>query len=134
MADRPFKFTAEAYYKALSRLIPYTVDNVRVVYYGQNISSGYAAGIDFKLYGEFVPGTDSWLTFSLMRTKEKIGGQWIPRPTDQLYNVSLYFTDYFQEAHVGSLRLKQPLPMAFPSGRPAVRNRNKRSELQPISV
>ena len=124
MADRPFKFTAEAYYKALSRLIPYTVDNVRVVYYGQNISSGYAAGIDFKLYGEFVPGTDSWLTLSLMRTKEKIGGQWIPRPTDQLYNVSLYFTDYFP----GSTRWKFTLKAAFADGLPFGPPRSQKSE------
>ena len=124
MADRPFKFTAEAYYKALSSLIPYTVDNVRVVYYGQNISSGYAAGIDFKLYGEFVPGTDSWLTFSLMRTKEKIGGQWIPRPTDQLYNVSLYFTDYFP----GSTRWKFTLKAAFADGLPFGPPRSQKSE------
>lgn len=112
MAGRPFKFTAEAYYKALSNLIPYTVDNVRVVYYGRNIAKGYAAGIDFKLYGEFVPNTDSWLTFSLMSTKEKIDGIWIPRPTDQLYNVSLYFTDYFP----GTTRWRLTLKMAFADG------------------
>lgn len=114
MADRPFRFTAETYYKALSRLIPYTVDNVRVVYYGQNASSGYAAGIDLKLYGEFVAGTDSWLTFSLMRTQEKIDGKWVPRPTDQRYNVSLYFTDYFP----GSTRWMFTLKAAFADGLP----------------
>lgn len=114
LMDRPFKFTTEVYYKALSNLIPYTVDNVRVVYYGRNISSGYAAGIDFKLFGEFVPGTDSWLTFSLMSTKEKIGGVWVPRPTDQRYNVSLYFTDYFP----GTDRWKLTLKAAFADGLP----------------
>ena len=114
LMDRPFKFTTEVYYKALSNLIPYTVDNVRVVYYGRNISSGYAAGIDFKLFGEFVPGTDSWLTFSLMSTKEKIGGMWVPRPTDQRYNVSLYFTDYFP----GTDRWKLTLKAAFADGLP----------------
>ena len=114
LMDRPFKFTTEVYYKALSNLIPYTVDNVRVVYYGRNISSGYATGIDFKLFGEFVPGTDSWLTFSLMSTKEKIGGVWVPRPTDQRYNVSLYFTDYFP----GTDRWKLTLKAAFADGLP----------------
>ena len=114
LMDRPFKFTTEVYYKALSNLIPYTVDNVRVVYYGRNISSGYAAGIDFKLFGEFVPSTDSWLTFSLMSTKEKIGGMWVPRPTDQRYNVSLYFTDYFP----GTDRWKLTLKAAFADGLP----------------
>lgn len=124
MADRPFKFTAEAYYKALSRLIPYTIDNVRVVYYGRNESNGYATGIDFKLYGEFVPGTDSWLTFSLMRTKEKIDGLWIPRPTDQRYNVSLYFTDYFP----GTTRWSFTLKAAFADGLPFGPPRSEKSK------
>lgn len=118
MANRPFKFTAEAYYKALSNLIPYTVDNVRVVYYGRNASKGYAAGIDFKLYGEFVPGTDSWLTFSLMRTKEKIDGTWIPRPTDQRYNVSLFFTDYFPNTTRWRFTLKAAFADGLPFGPP----------------
>ena len=62
MMNRPFKFTAEMYYKALSRLVPYSVNNVKVVYYGDNEASGHAMGIDLKLFGEFVPGSDSWLT------------------------------------------------------------------------
>lgn len=124
LGGRPFKFTTEAYYKALSNLIPYTVDNVRVVYYGKNIAKGYAAGIDFKLFGEFVPGTDSWLTFSLMRTKEKIDGTWIPRPTDQRYNVSLYFTDYFP----GTTRWLLTLKMAFADGLPFGPPRSERSK------
>ena len=122
--NRPFKFTAEAYYKAMSNLIPYTVDNVRVIYDGRNAAKGYAAGIDFKLYGEFVPGTDSWLTLSLMRTKEKIGNRWIPRPTDQLYNVSLYFTDYFP----GSTRWRFTLKAAFADGLPFGRPHSERTE------
>ncbi len=124
MANRPFKFTTEVYYKALSNLIPYTVDNVRVVYYGRNVAKGYAAGIDFKLYGEFVPGTDSWLTFSLMRTKEKIDGVWIPRPTDQRYNVSLFFTDYFP----GTTRWRMTLKAAFADGLPFGPPRSERSK------
>ena len=114
LMKRPFKFTAEAYYKRLSNLIPYTVDNVRVVYYGRNLASGYATGVDFKLFGEFVPGTDSWLTFSLMQAKEKMDGVWYPRPTDQRYNVSLYFTDYFP----GSTRWALTLRAAFAHGLP----------------
>ena len=78
MLNRPFKFSAEAYYKALSNLIPYNVQNMKVTYYGQNLCSGYAAGLDLKLYGEFVPGTDSWLTFSVMSTRQKMNGEWIP--------------------------------------------------------
>ena len=118
MMRRPFKFTAEAYYKHLSNLIPYTINNVRVVYYGQNLSRGYATGIDFKLYGEFVPGTDSWLTFSIMSTKEKYKGQWMPRPTDQRYNLSLYFTDYFPGTERWSFTLKAALADGLPFGPP----------------
>ena len=93
--NRPFKATAELYYKSLSDLIPYNVDNVRVVYYGQNLSSGYAAGLDLKLYGEFVPGTDSWVSVGLMKTEETIGGVRVPRPTDHLLNASVFLSDYF---------------------------------------
>lgn len=114
MLNRPFKFTAEAYYKALDNLIPYTVDNVRVVYYGRNLSKGYAAGVDLKLFGEFVPGTDSWVTLSVMKTEEQLNGVWIPRPTDQRYNLSLYFTDYFP----GSDRWRMTLKAAFADGLP----------------
>lgn len=117
-AGRPFRFTAEAYYKALSNLIPYSVDNVRVVYYGRNMSKGYAAGVDFKIFGEFVPGTDSWLTFSLMRTKEKLGGIWLPRPTDQRYAINLYFTDYFPNTTRWSFTLKAAVADGLPFGPP----------------
>ncbi len=118
MLGRPFKFTAEAYYKALSQLIPYSVDNVRVVYYGRNLSSGYATGVDFKLFGEFVPGTDSWLTLSLMKTAEKLDGQWLPRPTDQRFNLSLYFTDYFPSSTRWALTLRGTLAAGLPFGPP----------------
>ena len=67
-----YRFSAEAYYKALGNFIPYSVNNVKVVYYGENRASGHATGIDLKLYGEFVPGADSWLTFSLMNTSMKL--------------------------------------------------------------
>lgn len=115
-AGRPFRFTAETYYKHLSNLIPYSVDNVRVVYYGRNMSKGYAAGIDLKIFGEFVPGTDSWLTFSLMRTKEKLNGQWLPRPTDQRYAINLYFTDYFPNTTRWSFTLKAAVADGLPFG------------------
>ena len=114
--NRPFKFTTEVYYKKLDRLIPYNVDNVRIVYYGQNCAYGYAAGIDMKLYGEFVPGTASWLTFSLMRTRENIGGKWLPRPTDQMYNLSLYFTDYFPRRDSWKMSLRCSLADGLPFG------------------
>ena len=114
MMNRPFKFTAEAYYKALDNLIPYNVQNVKVTYYGQNMASGYAAGLDLKLFGEFVPGTDSWLTFSLMRTRQKINGVWTPLPTDQRFGMNLHFTDYFP----GTERWKMTLRLAYADGLP----------------
>ena len=113
---RPFKFTTEIYYKKLDRLIPYNLDNVRIVYYGENCAHGYAAGIDMKLYGEFVPGTPSWITFSLMKTEEKIAGRWLPRPTDQLYNFSLYFTDFFPRREYWKMSLRCTLADGLPFG------------------
>ena len=114
MNDQRFKFSAEAYYKALSNIVPYSVSNVKVVYYGQNECSGHAAGLDFKLYGEFVPGTDSWLSLSLMDTKMKLNGRSIPLPTDQRYAVNLFFTDYFP----GSKKWCMSLKLAFADGLP----------------
>ena len=114
MMNRPFKFTAEAYYKALANLIPYNVQNVKVTYYGQNMASGYATGLDLKLFGEFVPGTDSWLTFSLMRTRQKVNGVWTPLPTDQRFGLNLHFTDYFP----GTERWKMTLRLAYADGLP----------------
>ena len=112
---RPFKFTAEAYYKKLDNLIPYNIDNVRIVYYGENCAKGYATGLDMKLFGEFVPGTDSWLTFSVMDTKERInGGDWIPRPTNSRFCASLYFTDFFP----GTDRWKMNLQGTYADGLP----------------
>lgn len=114
MNNRSFKFTAEAYYKALGNLVPYSVNNVKVVYYGSNESSGHAAGIDLKLYGEFVPGTDSWLSLSLMNTSMKLNGKSIPLPTDQRYAINMFFTDYFP----GTDRWKMSLKLALANGLP----------------
>ena len=114
MLNRPFKFTAEVYYKALSNLIPYNVQNVKVTYYGENICSGRAAGLDMKLYGEFVPGTDSWLTLSLMDTRQRLNGASIPLPTDQRWAVNMHFTDYFP----GTDRWRMTLRLAYADGLP----------------
>ncbi|MFZ1235999.1 MAG: carboxypeptidase-like regulatory domain-containing protein [Prevotella sp.] len=112
--SRPFKFSAEAYYKALSNLVPYSVNNVQVIYYGDNIGTGHTAGLDLKLFGEFVPGTDSWISFSVMDAKMKLNGKSIPMPTDQRYSVNLFFTDYFP----GTDRWKMSLKLAFADGLP----------------
>ena len=109
--NRPFKYTTEVYYKYLSDLIPYNVDNVRIRYIGRNDAKGYAMGLDMKVYGEFVKGVDSWLSLSLMKTEEnladdfyfvtdslgnstKVEPGYIPRPSDQRVNIALFFQDY----------------------------------------
>lgn len=114
MMNRPFKFTAEAYYKAISRLVPYSVDNVKVTYYGDNETSGHAAGLDLKLFGEFVPGADSWFTLSVMNTSMKLNGKNVPLPTDQRFALNLFFTDYFP----GSTRWRMSLKLAYADGLP----------------
>ncbi len=91
---RPFKFSAEAYYKALSRINPYEVENLTVTYLGRNEGTGHAAGVDFKLFGQFVEGSDSWISFGLMDTRERLHGRSVPRPNDRRYNLSVYFTDF----------------------------------------
>ena len=93
--DRPFKFTAEAYYKRIADYVPYTVDNVRIRYYGANTGHAFTTGLDMKLYGEFVPGTDSWLSLSLMSAKETFDGLKTPRPTEQRYALGVFFSDYW---------------------------------------
>lgn len=114
ISGRPFKFTTEAYYKAQSRINPYNVDNVKVVYYGENIATGYVAGIDFKVYGEFVPGTDSWISFGIMKASMKLHEKTIPQPTDQRYNFNFFFSDYFP----GTTRWKMNLKASFADGLP----------------
>lgn len=114
MNNRPFKFTAELYYKLLGNVVPYSINNVKVVYYGSNEASGHAAGLDLKLFGEFVPGTDSWVTLSFMDTKMKLNGVSVPMPTDQRYALNLFFTDYFP----GTTRWKMSLKLAYADGLP----------------
>jgi hypothetical protein len=81
--NRPFIFTTELYYKYLDNIIPYQIDNVRIRYYADQVAHGYAAGIDFKVYGEFVKGVDSWLSLSFLKTEEDIYGD--------------YYYDYYNE-------------------------------------
>lgn len=114
ISGRPFKLSGEAYYKAQSNINPYNVDNVKIVYYGENIASGYVIGADFKLYGEFIPGTDSWVSFGLMKAQMDIHGKSIPQPQDQRYNMSMFFSDYFP----GTTRWKMNLKASFADGLP----------------
>lgn len=109
--NRPFKLVTEVYYKHLYNIIPYDVDNVRIRYYGENSAHGYAVGIEAKVNGEFVKGTESWLSMSLMKTMEDIEDDYytveddngivdtvypgyLRRPTDQRFNMAIYFHDY----------------------------------------
>jgi hypothetical protein len=109
--NRPFKLVTELYYKYLYNLIPYDVDNVRIRYYGENMAHGYAIGAEAKLNGEFVNGTDSWVSLSVMQIQEDIEGDFyvtenangtmdttfpgfLPRPSDQRVNFGIYFADY----------------------------------------
>ena len=119
---RPFKLTAEGYYKFIDRMESYTVDNVRVRYSGRNDSQGYAGGLDLKLYGELVPGADSWISFSTMVARQRLLGssEWIPSPTEQRYNFSMLFQDYIPQLP----QLKFHLKMQFSEGQPYYAPRN----------
>lgn len=116
--NRPFKLSGEIYYKALSDLVPYEIDNLKIVYSGLNESSGYAAGIDLKLFGQFVPGSDSWVSFSLMKTSETLHGIKVPRPTDRSYSLGLFFTDYFPKFPKLKFALRGILMDGLPSTAP----------------
>ncbi len=96
VADRPFKLTGELYYKPSNHVETYTVNNLQIIYSGENDAKAYTAGLDMKLYGEFVPGTDSWISLSLMRSREKKNDatEWTSRPNEQRWNVSIFFQDY----------------------------------------
>lgn len=124
MFNRPFKLSAEAYYKKLNKLIPYEIDNLKVVYEGVNLTDGYTTGLDFKLFGQFVPGTDSWISFSLMKTGENLNGVTVPRPTDQRYSFALFFTDYFPKFP----KLKFSLRGIFSDGLPTTAPHSSRDK------
>lgn len=137
---RPFKFTTEAYLKLADRIITYDVDNVQITYSGSNNALAYTGGVDFKLFGELVPGTDSWINFSLMNSKEDIIGDsyvkniydedgniesttivepgWISRPNEQRYAFSMMFQDYFPTNPNYKLQLKFIYSDGLPFGPP----------------
>ncbi|MBT3612327.1 MAG: TonB-dependent receptor [Flavobacteriales bacterium] len=124
---RPFKWITEVYYKNLENLIPYKVDNVHIQYLANDLSNGYATGIDIKLNGEFVPGVESWASLSVMKTAEDIVGDtkidangntveagYIARPTDQRVNFSMFFQDYIP----GKPKYKMHLNLIYGTGLP----------------
>lgn len=93
--DRPFKLTGEAYYKNIANFISYEYDNLKVTYTGVNDSKGYIMGLDMRLFGQFVAGNDSWLSFSLMKAQQNLNGVKCPFPGEQRYSIALFFNDYF---------------------------------------
>ena len=119
MYDRQFKLTTELYYKKMDDLIPYYMDNVRIRYSGQNNATGYAYGIDTRLFGEFVPGVDSWLSASYARAFENIDGRGnIPRPTDQRFRFSAFYQDYMPQFPSMRVNLTLVYAMGLPNGAP----------------
>lgn len=147
---RPFKFVVEAYYKILQDLVPYTIDNVRIRYYGDNLSDGYAYGLDMKVNGEFIKGIESWVSLSFLKTMEDIRNDsywdyynaegklivpgysldqeavdstqifpgYIPRPTDQRVNFSLFFQDYIPRNPTWKMNIKLIFGSSLPIGPP----------------
>jgi hypothetical protein len=147
---RPFGFYAEGYYKILKNLVPYEIDNVRVRYYADNLSDGYAAGIDMKVNGEFVKGVQSWASMSIMQTQEdlrddyyyirynsdgekivpgitanktavdsqRVEPGYIPRPTDQRFNFSLFFQDYLPKNESIAMQITLVFGSRLPLGPP----------------
>ncbi|MBL7962563.1 MAG: TonB-dependent receptor [Flavobacteriales bacterium] len=149
--DRPFKFSAEAYYKVLNDLNPYKLSNVRIRYFADNNASGFATGLDLKLNGEFVKGIESWVGLGVLSTFEDLkdddyydrfnaNGQlivpgytfdqvavdsvlrspgYIPRPTDQRVNFSLFFQDEMPRWPTFKVHLNMFFSTGFPYGPPS---------------
>jgi len=147
---RPFNFYGEVYYKYLTNIVPYEIDNVRIRYYATNNAVGYAQGIDMRVNGEFVKGVQSWASLSLLKTQEDLlddfyyeylnsdGDKiipgftfnnevtdsiryepgYIPRPTDQRFNFSLFFQDYLPNNPTLSMQITLIFGSRLPIGPP----------------
>ncbi|MBX7205794.1 MAG: TonB-dependent receptor plug domain-containing protein [Bacteroidia bacterium] len=142
--QRPFKFFAEAYYKKLDFLIPYEIDNVRIRYYATNNSKGYATGIDLRVNGEFIKGTESWASMSVMKVAENISNDSIvrsdgsvkypgniPRPTDQRVNFSVFFQDELRKNPKYKMHLMGVFGTGLPFGPPNKHIYNNRQRVPP---
>jgi hypothetical protein len=119
--DRPFKWITEVYYKQMSNLIPYEIENVRIRYYPEHMAKGYSAGIDLRVNGEFVKGIDSWGSLSIFTVKEDIEGDgvgYISRPTDNRFSLSMYFQDYLPKDPSFRVSLAFTIVGGFPFGPP----------------
>ncbi|HLN73503.1 MAG TPA: TonB-dependent receptor [Prolixibacteraceae bacterium] len=119
--ERPFKFSSEMYFKVMTHLVPYEIDNVRIRYMPDQTANGYAMGMDMKVNGEFVSGIESWASLSIMQTKEDVLGDnhgYIPRPTDQRFNFSVFFQDYFPGNPTLKMHLTAFYGSRLPTGPP----------------
>ena len=120
MWDRPFKLISEAYYKKLNDVNPYTVENVRIRYTAANNTKAYAYGLDMRLNGEFVPGTESWFSFGYLKTEENINKQgYIARPTDQRLKFGILFQDYIPQIPNIKMYLNLVYNTGVPGGSPS---------------
>jgi len=120
MWNRPFKFVAEAYYKKLTDVNPYTIENVRIRYRARNNAEAYAYGLDLRLNGEFVPGTESWFSFGYLKTEENIDDRgYIPRPTDQRLKFGILFQDYVPNIPSLKMYLNLVYNTGVPGGSPS---------------
>jgi len=123
MWERPFKLVSEAYYKNMRDVNPYTLDNVRIRYEADNIAKAYAYGLDFRLNGEFVPGTESWFSFGYLKTEENINNQgYIARPTDQRLKFGILFQDYMPNIPDVKMYLNLVYNTGVPGGSPSYAN------------
>jgi len=120
MRDRPFKLTTELYYKNLTNVNPYTVENVRIRYAAENNATAYAYGLDMRLNGEFVPGTESWFSFGYLKTEENINNRGdIARPTDQRLKFAALFQDYVPNLPNFKMYLNLVYNTGLPGGSPS---------------
>lgn len=120
MWDRPFKLISEAYYKDISNVNPYTVENVRIRYAADNNAEAYAYGLDLRLNGEFVPGSESWFSFGYLKTEENINNQgYIARPTDQRLKFGILFQDYIPQLPNMKMYLNLVYNTGVPGGSPS---------------
>jgi hypothetical protein len=120
MWDRPFKLTTEAYYKHLTDVNPYTLENVRIRYSANNNAKAYAYGLDMRLNGEFVPGTESWFSFGYLKTEENINNKgYISRPTDQRLKFAALFQDYVPNIPSMKMYLNLVYNTGLPGGSPS---------------
>ena len=120
MWKRPFKLVSEIYYKSLSDVNPYTIENVRIRYAANNNAKAFAQGLDVRMNGEFVPGTESWLSFGYMKTEENINNKgYIARPTDQRLKFGMLFQDFMPNIPSVKLYLNLVYNTGLPGGSPS---------------